>query len=218
MVVAALVMFPPDWPRRLGAILAKSVHLSPGRPGRGSPTGEAILPVVRPIHPIGVALATCHCVLQLALPLRHLAYPGDVRWHEQGMRFSWRVMVREKNGSVTFAVKELRTGRVSLVPPRQYLNRVQEREMSAQPDLILQLAHHVRSDFERRGLGPVEVAADALASLNGRPAHRLVDPSADLGAERDGLRPFRWILDAPSGPPPRLGCASASHLSTSCSR
>ena len=40
--------------------------------------------------------------------------------------------------------------------------------IAVQPDLILQLGRHVGRDFERRGLGPVEVRADTLVSLNGR--------------------------------------------------
>ena len=50
-------------------------------------------------------------LVQLLLPLRAHLYGGNVLWHEQGMRFSWRVMVREKNGSVTFIVREPRDGR-----------------------------------------------------------------------------------------------------------
>ena len=66
--------------------------------------------------------------------------------------------------------------------------------MSGQPDLILQLAHHIRDDFERRGQGPVEVRVDALVSLNGRarPAHR------SRGRPRDGDgRPRACTLDPP---------------------
>src|SRR5690606_12439915 len=109
-----------------------------------------------------------YCTWQVLMPLRFLAYGGDVRWHEQGMRFSWRVMVREKNGSVTFHVRDPRTEREFTVAPRAYLTRLQEREMSGQPDLILQLAHRISDDFSKRLGGPVEVRAEALVSLNGR--------------------------------------------------
>ena len=40
------------------------------------------------------------------MPLRAHLYGGNVLWHEQGMRFSWRVMARAKNGSVTFNVRD----------------------------------------------------------------------------------------------------------------
>jgi hypothetical protein len=120
------------------------------------------------------------------------------------MRFSFRVMAREKNGSVTFLVKNKRSGRVLHVSPRRYLSPLQEREMSAQPDLILALAHHIARDFERRGEGPVEVRADALVSLNGRPAARLIAPDVDLTQVEDGIAPATFILPAPSGPPPKI--------------
>jgi len=112
-------------------------------------------------------------------------------------------MTREKNGSVTFVVRDPSDGREWHVPPRQYLTRIQEREMSVQPDLILQLAHHIARDFRAKGRN-VEVRADALASLNGRPAVRLVNPEVDLARVADGLAPKWWIGDPPAGPPPHL--------------
>lgn len=76
--------------------------------------------------------------------------------------------------------------------------------MAGQPDLILQLAHHIGRDFEARGLGPMEVRAEARISLNGRRAALLVDPSADLTRVLDGLTPASWILPHPPEAPPLI--------------
>ena len=102
----------------------------------------------------------------IAEPLAERQVVRDV--HEQGMRFSWRVMLRAKGGSTTFIVKNPESGKVWHVSPRTYLTGIQESEMSGQPDLILQLAHHVKEDFELRGLGPVEVRTELRVGLNGR--------------------------------------------------
>ncbi|HEU4578444.1 MAG TPA: HTTM domain-containing protein [Polyangiaceae bacterium] len=191
MTVAALVFFPPDWPRRL-------LFWRP----RSSVQPVLQQPAPRPRARLLLALGLGYCALQALLPLRFALYGGNVRWHEQGMRFSWRVMVREKNGSVHFRVTSERTGRLYEISPARYLTPLQEREMSGQPDLIAQLARHIRDDFARRGLGPVQVHADAWASLNGRRARRLIDPDVDLASVDDGIAPARWILPAPAEPPP----------------
>ena len=111
-------------------------------------------------------------------------------------------MLRAKGGSTTFVVRNLRSGETWYVSPRSYLNEFQENEMSSQPDLILQLAHHVRRDYERRGLGPVEVRADSRSTLNGRRSVPLIDASIDLSRVCDGIRPMPWVLPAPTSDPP----------------
>jgi vitamin K-dependent gamma-carboxylase len=195
MIVSALVFFDADWSRRFLRRLPV---------GRAEPivSESALRRTVW--QRAALVVAGAYCLVELVLPLRFLAYGGDVRWHEQGMRFSWRVMVREKNGSITFLVRNKATGRTWHVPPDRYLTRLQERQLSGQPDLILQLAHYIRDDFERRGLGPVEVRVDALVSLNGRRLAPLIDPTVDLTSVRDGIGRARWILPAPTEPPPRL--------------
>jgi vitamin K-dependent gamma-carboxylase len=197
MMLSALVFFAPDWPRRLAARVWR------GAAGSVPPSPPLELRPSR-LRTAGLALAFGYCAFELLMPLRFLAYGGNVRWHEQGMRFSWRVMVREKNGTVTFLVRSKRTGRVWHVSPARYLTDIQEREMSGQPDLILELAHHVRDDFERRGLGPVEVRAEALVSLNGRRLAPLIDPTVDLAVVQDGIGHARFILPAPDEPPPHF--------------
>jgi vitamin K-dependent gamma-carboxylase len=211
MMLAATVFFEPAWPRRwLGRWLPRSAREA-GSCSATAPLAGTLAHAPGPsacgtVRPRGwlLLLASAYCALQLLVPLRFLAYGGNVRWHEQGMRFSWRVMVREKNGSVTYLVRSKALDRTWQVSPSRYLTPIQEREISGQPDLILQLAHHVADDFERRGLGPVEVRVDALVSLNGRPGAAMIDPRVDLTTVRDGIGRAAWILPAPAGPPPHI--------------
>lgn len=183
MAVATTVFFDPSWPRRLHRSLrARDTLLTPAR-----------LP--RPV----LVVAALWCAFHVLFPLRHHVVGEDVLWDEAGMRFSWRVMVREKSGSLSYRVT-LPSGRIVVVSPHDILTHRQVNEMVGQPDMILQLAHHIRDDFAAKGMR-VEIRADALASLNARPTQRFVDPNVDLARVDDtALRPI-WILPAPMSPP-----------------
>lgn len=203
MTTAALVFFAPDWPRRaIARVLGPRAGVEASPAAQPAPASAP----PRSAWPARAALgaAAIYVALQIFLPLRSRLYDGNVLWHEQGMRFSWRVMAREKNGSVTFVVEEPRGGRRHEIPPRRYLSALQERELSVQPDLIQQLARTIARDFAARGVPGVRVTADAWVSLNGRPAARFIDPTADLASAPDGLGARPWILPAPDGPPIRL--------------
>jgi hypothetical protein len=134
------------------------------------------------------------------MPLRHWLYPGDVYWTEQGFRFSWNVMLMEKNGSADFHVTEPSTGKHWDVSSTQYLTRYQAKMMASQPDMIVDFAQLVARDFAQRGVRDPLVTVDAFASLNGRRMARLVDPTVDLAQQRDGLLPKSWILPSPRAP------------------
>lgn len=187
MIVSALVFFPPSWPR---VLLRRPTPIFASAPRR---LPRWALPVM-----------AAYCILQVAIPLRSHLYAGNVLWHEQGMRFSWRVMCREKNGSITYVVSSKSKGRTVYVEPRRYLTDRQEKELSSQPDLVLQLGHHVAEEFGKKGWSDVEVRADAFVSLNGRSAIPMVDPTVDLAAVEDGFATARWITPAPKGPPIHL--------------
>ncbi len=189
MTTSALIFFSPSWPRRALR------RLGLGR--------WAELPVItsapravsrRRARAIGVVIAV-HVVLQLALPLRHLVYPGAVLWNEDGMRFAWHVMIREKHGSVRF-IAVFADGKRLEIPPSNYLTARQEREMGAQPDLILQLAHAIGRDLTAKGYGPFELRAITAVSLNGRTPAPLVDPDVNLLTIKD-LGARVWVTDGP---------------------
>ena len=132
--------------------------------------------------------------VQLALPLRHFAYPGNVRWTEEGYLFAWRVMLTEKVGYVRYQVREPDTGQSWLVEPEAYLTPLQIERMSFQPDMIRQTAHIIADDFKKRGHGDVVVNADAFVAFNGRPNARLINPAVDLASIEPGPAPKRWVL------------------------
>ncbi len=197
MVFSVLVFFDSDWPRKLLAFLRL-----PSPPDAPVPARQgAAVPRWKPLGAGFTIVVLAFCTVQFLMPLRHWLYPGTVLWNEQGMRFSWKVMLREKSGSLQYFVVT-RDGTRIIVTPHEYLTEHQYREMSGQPDMILQLAHHIRDDYDARGLGPVEVYADSLVSLNGRPARHMIDPEADLAQIEDGLARAQWITAPPSEPPP----------------
>ncbi len=203
MILSALVFFSPSWPRARLAQLQRWFGRRDRASEASSESGAPHAPLKATLLQRAALLAGgAYCLFQLLFPLRFMAYGGNVLWHEQGMRFSWRVMVRAKGGDTTFVVRELRSGHVFHVSPRSYLTGFQESELSSQPDLVLQLAHHIARDFAERGVGPVSVHAETRVSLNGRRSAPLIDPKLDLLTQRDGLGPTSFVLPAPQSPPP----------------
>ena len=188
MVLGATLFFDASWPRWF----LRSAGKLPPQVQRAS---------VSRLPRLGLVAALAFATLQLALPLRRLAYSGSTLWHEQGMRFAWMVVVREKNGSVSYRVRTRDRERERVVVPTGYLTRRQAREMATQPDLIVQLARHIAHDFQARGYRDVEVRADAFVSLNGRRQARLIDPDMNLARVPEGLRQARYILPPPTDAP-----------------
>ena len=196
MTAAALLFFDPDWPTRLLQRLRGHGPESPVSP----PISKASTKAQSFSWPVRLALlfGAMFFAAQAMVPIRHLAYPGNVRWTEEGYRFSWRVLVTEKTGLVKFRVTSESMETERLVHPEDFLAPTQVERFSYQPDMILAAAHMVRDDFTAMGHEEVEVRVDAYVAYNGRPAVRLIDPEVDLAIVEPGIGPKHWIRDAPS--------------------
>jgi hypothetical protein len=182
MLALTPVFFAPDWPRRVASRVT-GVRRT-GAPGAAGPPSFARWPLVP---------AVLYLALQVVVPLRAVGAPGDVLWTESGFRFAWRVMVMEKNGAVTFRVRDRATGARWRVEPRTVLTPLQTRMMATQPDMILAFAHHLAARARAAGHAHVAVYADAWVSLNGRPSQRFVRPEIDLlGVDPRAPRPL-WL-------------------------
>jgi hypothetical protein len=135
-----------------------------------------------------------HFVLQLLLPLRFALYPGNLFWTEQGYRFSWRVMLMEKAGHITFNVTNLENDRRWQVQNWKYLTPNQEKMMATQPDMILQFAHYLEKEYRQQGIEDVKITAETYVTLNGRRSQLMIDPDTDLTEQERGFAHKDWIL------------------------
>ena len=136
-------------------------------------------------------------LFQIGMALRHNLYPSNVLWSEEGFRFSWRVMLVEKTGLAIFTVKDPNTHKSWEVYPCEYLTPQQEKQMSFQPDMILQFAHFIEDKF-REGYEDLEVYADVYVSLNGRSSTPYINPQTDLTKENYTLVAKDWVLPMPN--------------------
>jgi hypothetical protein len=185
MIAATLIFFPPGWPRRIPVL--RSALQSEELAGGGAPSAPA-----RPR--LTIAFLCLYLAVQVLVPLRHLLYPGNVAWTEEGHRFSWRMKLRSKDGWIRFLVTDLDTGRSWTVNPEDELSSRQARKMAGVPDMVIQYAHHIAERERAAGRPRVRVQARSRVSLNGRRPQLIVDPEADLAAEPRSLLPARWIL------------------------
>lgn len=167
MIISTIIFFSARWHQQLLDILP-SKQLSQNNYSKK--TTSAVVP----------AILLAYLIMQLYLPLRHWQYPGNLFWNEEGYRFSWRVMLMEKNGYTHFIIKDPKTQRQHQVDLGQHLTAFQQQQLRSQPDMILQFAQHLGQLYEKQtGYAP-EIYVESKISLNGRRSQNFVDPKIDL--------------------------------------
>ena len=192
MIALTPIFFAPEWPRRV-------LRWWRAEPALVSALASAAAPAT-PQRRVGMALLSAYALVQVAVPLRHLAYPSDFYWSEEGFRFAWQIMVMEKYGRAVFTVTDPASGGSWRAIPAAELTPLQLRMMATQPDMVLSYAHYVARRESARVGHPVEVRADVFVTLNGQPSRRLVDPEVDLARLPDGAAAPAWLLSRDDTP------------------
>lgn len=172
-----LALTPVFWPPATTAPLLERLRLLP-QAGTAERT---------PYRPLIVAGVVAWFAVQVALPLRHWLYPGQVNWTEEGHNFSWHMKLRVKRGQTRFVVTTAEGTMV--VDPEDLVSPRQASKLTTRPEMIRQLAHELRRRFQA-----TSVHADAQATLNGRPWQALIDPKVDLSTQERELGAAKWIL------------------------
>ena len=185
MIVATTMFFEPDWPRRLVARVRRR-ELAPA-PAAYSTSWQ--------LRDVGIAIVALYATVQVLLPLRHHLYPGDVAWTEEGHRWAWRMMLREKTANAHFVLVD--QGKVTDVDVDRYLTFWQRRTMSLRPDMMQQFAHFLADDHERKTGRRPQVYANSAVSLNFGKSALLLKENVDLAATPKSLAPADWINRSP---------------------
>lgn len=189
MIIGATLFFSPDWPRRFLA-------WSPGFSRSGVPVGQGANCFERsklscdwpaeagtPCTPTWTwHVISLYLAVQIALPLRSYFQAEPSSWTNRAFNWSWRVMLVEKTGWVEFHAMDPASGQPRRIRATDYLSPRQAQFMAQDPEMIRAFARHIAAELRRQSGHDVQVYADAFASLNGRPAQRLINPSVDLAS------------------------------------
>ena len=132
--------------------------------------------------------------IQVLLPWRYILYPGELFWTEEGYRFSWRVMLMEKAGYASFKIVDGVSKKFFYVDNSDFLTSFQEKQMSFQPDFILEYAHYLGDHFKSQGHKNIEVYVDSYVALNGRLSQEYVKKSIDLYKQKENFKHKNWII------------------------
>jgi hypothetical protein len=217
MIAATTLFFEPDWPRRVLAWVwpasrSRRANANQQSSDQKSPDQWSGCAAVHPDQWSGLWNARTtrqrnivavflglYVAIQILVPFRHLLYPGNVDWTEEGTLFAWRMMLDDKAAAVQFVALDRATGRKQPVDPRAFLIGHQLDRMARDPEMIREFAAFLKDAFRVTGKGDVEIHVVALCALNGRRPQLLIDPQIDLGAEprRWGPQPFIVPLTEP---------------------
>ena len=188
MILSTLIFFTGESHRKWIDFIRNKLRIT-----QVSPRPLPLTPGSLSLAPYSLLLAPFF-LLQLLLPFRYLAYPGYLFWTEEGYRFSWRVMLMEKSGFSIFKVKDSSTGKEGEVYPGDYLSAYQEKMMSTQPDMILEFAHFIRDEYERKGISNPEVRAEVFVNLNGRGSRPFTNAAINLAEVEESFATKTWLL------------------------
>jgi hypothetical protein len=194
MIGTSLIFFPSAWHERIVSHLKRLVSVRRiTEPKPVKPVAETPYQMSSVARYFSAAFFSIFLLVQLLLPWRYLAYPGELFWTEEGYRFSWRVMLMEKAGHAEFVVRDS-NGYYENVNNDDFLTPLQKKMMAAQPDMLIQYAHFLKSHYIQKGFTSPEVYVDSYVTLNGRLGRPMIDPSVDLARLEDNFQHKDWIL------------------------
>ncbi len=127
-------------------------------------------------------LVCCFLFFQAVFPLRAYIFGQNPAWTEVGHKFSWRMMLRNKDAYIKFKfshpeaeawLNENPDLRPKLAP--EHVNG-----MSKHPWMILQYARELDRVLAENGMPGTKITVLSVVSLNDRPYRVMIDPTVDL--------------------------------------
>ncbi len=188
MIVSTLIFFEASFHQNIIQFLNKKIFFRYNKSGIQKTTSLKIY------NKTIIGILALFLIIQLALPWRYLCYPGELFWTEQGYRFSWRVMLMEKAGYTTFKIVDGKSKKFFYVDNTDFLTPLQEKQMSFQPDFILEYAHYLGDHFKSQGHKNIEVYAQSYVALNGRLSTVYIDDTIDLYKQKESFKHKNWVI------------------------
>lgn len=188
MSITTLIFFSAKWHRRLLSSISSFVGYTSTKESKKPTTPKTTIN-----HQLVTVLLAIYLLVQLYLPMRYLPYGGQLFWHEQGYRFSWRVMLMEKSGHTAIILRDPVSRKQREVNQEKYLTPFQRQQMHSQPDMLLQFANFIGEEFEEsHGYAP-EIYVKSRLSLNGRRSQVFTNDTLNIFAVENPMK-SNWII------------------------
>lgn len=190
MIVSTLIFFEADFHKKILVFISKIIKFDFSI----FENGKSKIEQFTSRNQLKLGFISVFLVFQLLFPFRYFLYKNELFWTEEGFRFSWRVMIMEKAGYSQFIVKDGITKKEIRVNNSAFLTTFQEKQMSFQPDFILEYAHYLKNQYQKRGVRKPEIFVDSYVALNGRLSQKYINPKINLANEYESFRAKTWIL------------------------
>ncbi len=190
MIISTLIFFDANFHKKLFNFIANLFKIN----FKLFENGKQFIEEKSAIYKIKIAVVTLFLAFQVLFPFRYFLYKNELFWTEEGFRFSWRVMIMEKAGYTQFIVKDSKARKSIRVNNGLFLTTFQEKQMSFQPDFILEYAHFLCDYYKKNGLKNPEVYVESYVALNGRISRKYINPKINLANEYESFQPKTWIL------------------------
>lgn len=130
--------------------------------------------------------------VQLLLPLRHYFIDGDVLWTEEGHRLSWRMMLRERSGTLMFTVVDNLNGQSMIYDFTKNLSTKQTYQLPTKPDFIWQYCQKIKEEYKGKD---ISIFIACKNSINRKEYQTLINPNYDMAkAKWNYFFHNEWIL------------------------
>ncbi|WP_437399269.1 HTTM domain-containing protein [Flagellimonas lutimaris] len=162
---------------------------------------KTIVPETKIVVPntkkITLTVLGIYFLFQLALPLRHHFFKDDVLWTEEGHRLSWRMMLRSRDGRITYKVVNSKTKDTTKIKLNDYLTIKQQRRIACYPDFTWQFAQHLKREYAQND-EQIQVFVENKVKINQKPYQQFIDPTVDLAnVPWKHFTHNDWILPSP---------------------
>jgi len=189
MIVSALIFFDSNLHQNILQTVSRWFNIHKSRFDNGGSYSFPTPWIKKSI----VALLACFFLMQLLIPFRYMLYPGELFWTEQGYRFSWRVMLMEKTGYANFKIVDSQNNQSFYIDNSEFLTPFQEKQMSTQPDFILEYAHYLEKHYQGQGIKDPEIYVESYVALNGRGSQPYVRSDLDLTEVNLSFEHRNWL-------------------------
>ncbi|MEM8523118.1 MAG: HTTM domain-containing protein [Bacteroidota bacterium] len=183
MITSTIIFFDASWHEKVLSYLPFSSTFSEKEEQRKTPTWSIYT----------TSLLLLYLIIQLYLPLRHFQHSGNLFWHEKGYRFSWRVMLMEKNGYTSIILRDPVKNIQIEVNQDEYLTPFQKQQMRSQPDMLLQFAKHAGDEFKAQNGYSPQVFVKSRLSLNARRSQVFTNDTIDVYSSAHPMKEG-WIV------------------------